>query len=83
MRAIVPHERAEADRALRAVAEAENARKRVEEEARLALEVLVHDGHLEGTDSGHRLAFRLLDDWLRTRFRDHHVPLQKRMDGRR
>ena len=56
-----------------------NARERVDE----ALEVLVHDGHLERTDGGHRLAFRLLDDWLRTRFRDHHVPLQKRIDGRR
>ena len=55
-----------------------NARERVDD----ALEVLVHDGHLERTDGGHRLAFRLLDDWLRTRFRDHHVPLQKRTDGR-
>ena len=54
-----------------------NARERVDE----ALDVLVHDGHLERTDGGHRLAFRLLDDWLRTRFSDHHVPLQQRIDG--
>ena len=40
-----------------------------------------HDGHLERTDGGHRLAFRLLEDWLRTRFSDHHVPLQQRIDG--
>ena len=56
-----------------------NARERVDE----ALDVLVHDGHLERTDGGHRLAFRLLDDWLRARFRDHHVPLRKRIDGPR
>lgn len=54
-----------------------DARERVDE----ALDVLIHDGHLERTDDGHRLAFRLLDDWLRTRFRDHHVPLQKRVGG--
>ena len=55
-----------------------NARERVDE----ALDVLVHDGHLERTDAGHRLAFRLLEDWLRTRFSDHHVPLQQRIGGR-
>ena len=54
-----------------------NVRERVDE----ALGVLVHDGHLERTATGHRLAFRLLEDWLRTRFRDHHVPLQQRIDG--
>ena len=54
-----------------------NARERVDE----ALAVLVHDGHLESTEAGHRLAFRLLEGWLRTRFRDHHVSLQKRIDG--
>ena len=43
-----------------------------------ALDVLVHDGHLEYTENGHRLPFRLLADWLRTRFRDHHVPLRER-----
>ena len=56
-----------------------DARERVDE----ALDVLVHDGHLQRTDGGHRLAFRLLDDWLRTRFRDHHVPLQERVGGQR
>ena len=55
-----------------------NARERVDE----ALDVLVHDGHLERTDAGHRLAFRLLEDWLRTRFSDHHAPLQQRIGGR-
>ena len=39
--------------------------------------------HLEKTDGGRRLAFRLLDDWPRTRLRDHHVPLQKRIHGPR
>ena len=43
-----------------------------------ALDVLVHDGHLEYTENGHRLPFRLLADWLRARFRDHHVPLRER-----
>ena len=43
-----------------------------------ALDVLVHDGHLENTPDGHRLPFRLLADWLRTRFGNHHVPLQER-----
>ena len=56
-----------------------DARERVDE----ALDVLIHDGHLQRTGGGHRLAFRLLDDWLRTRFRDHHVPLQQRVVGPR
>ena len=56
-----------------------NTRERVDE----ALDVLVHDGHLERTDGGHRFAFRLLEDWLRTRFGDHHVPLQQRIGGER
>ena len=43
-----------------------------------ALDVLVHDGHLESFPDGHRLPFRLLADWLRTRFGNHHVPLQQR-----
>ena len=43
-----------------------------------ALDVLVHDGHLEYTENGHRLPFRLLADWLRARFRYHHVPLRER-----
>ena len=43
-----------------------------------ALNVLVHDGHLEYTEKGHRLPFRLLADWLLARFRDHHVPLRER-----
>ena len=49
-------------------------RNRIDE----ALDVLMHDGHLEETEDGHRLAFRLLKDWLHTRFRGHHTPLQKR-----
>ena len=51
-----------------------DARERVDE----ALDVLLHDGHLERTDGDYRLAFRLLDDWLRARYRDHHVPLRER-----
>ena len=43
-----------------------------------ALEALVNDGYLEQVpDGGHRLSFRLLEDWLRTRFRGH-VPLGQR-----
>ena len=49
-------------------------RNRIDE----ALDVLLHDGHLEEADDGHRLAFRLLEDWLCARFRDHHIPLQER-----
>ena len=43
-----------------------------------ALEVLVHDGYLESTSNGYRFPFRLLKDWLAARFRDYHVPLEKR-----
>ena len=46
-----------------------------------ALDVLEHDGHLERTEDDYRLPFRLLKDWLRTRFQDHHIPLQKRDGG--
>ena len=47
-----------------------------------ALEVLIHDGHLEHVENGYRLPFRLLADWLRTRFGDHHIPLGERAGGR-
>ena len=47
-----------------------------------ALEVLIHDGHLEHAENGYRLPFRLLGDWLRTRFGDHHIPLGERAGGR-
>ena len=46
-----------------------------------ALNVLEHDGHLEQTENGYRLPFRLLADWLRARFREHHTPLVKRAGG--
>ena len=46
-----------------------------------ALDVLVHDGHLEQAANGYRLPFRLLEDWLRAKFRDHHIPLQQRDRG--
>ena len=39
------------------------------------LDVLVHDGYLEGDDNGYRFPSRLLKDWWSARFRDHHVPL--------
>ena len=42
------------------------------------LEVLEHDGYLERTNDGHRIPFRLLRDWLVSRYRGHHTPL----DGR-
>ena len=44
-----------------------------------ALEVLEHDGYLEPCDDGYRFPFRLLKDWWSLRFRDHHVPLDKRV----
>ena len=44
-----------------------------------ALEVLVHDGYLEAGDDGHRFPSRLLKDWWSARFRDHHVPLERRI----
>ena len=43
-----------------------------------ALDVLVHDGYLESSTDGYRFPSRLLKDWWAARFRDHHVPLQKR-----
>ena len=43
-----------------------------------ALEVLVHDGYVESTTDGYRFPSRLLKDWWAARFRDHHVPLEKR-----
>ncbi len=48
--------------------------------ARIAdtLEVLVHDGYLESGDGGYRFPSNLLKDWWSARFRDHHIPLEKR-----
>ena len=43
-----------------------------------ALDVLVHDGYVESTADGYRFPSRLLKDWWAARFRDHHVPLEKR-----
>ena len=43
-----------------------------------ALEVLVHDGYLEGSEGGYRFSSRLLRDWWSARFRDHHVALEVR-----
>ena len=39
------------------------------------LDVLVHDGYLEPHADGHRFASKLLGDWWKARFRDHHAPL--------
>lgn len=47
-----------------------------------ALNVLLHDGHLDQGPSGYLLPFRLLEDWLRAKFGGHHIPLQKRDGGR-
>ncbi len=49
------------------------------------LEVLEHDGYLEANDDGHRFASRLLKDWWTARFRDHHIPIERRRtsDGSR
>ena len=43
-----------------------------------ALDVLVHDGYIKAGPDGHRFASRLLKDWWSARFRDHHVPLERR-----
>ena len=43
-----------------------------------ALDVLVHDGYIEAGPDGHRFPSRLLKDWWSARFRDHHVPLERR-----
>ena len=42
------------------------------------LAVLEHDGYLERTNDGHRIPFRLLEDWLASRYRDRHIPLESR-----
>ena len=49
-----------------------------------ALDVLVHDGYIEAGPDGHRFPSRLLKDWWSARFRDHHLPLERRRanDGR-
>lgn len=39
------------------------------------LEILIHDGYLEGSDEGYRFPSRLLRDWWSARFRDHYIPL--------
>ena len=42
------------------------------------LDVLLHDGYLEKEDRGYRFPFRLLKDWWAARFRDYHVPIERR-----
>ena len=42
------------------------------------LDVLVHDGYLEHGEDGFRFPSRLLKDWWSARFRDHHMPIEKR-----
>ena len=46
------------------------------------LEVLVHDGYLEPTDSGFSFPSRLLKEWWAARFRDHYTPLEERWNER-
>ena len=46
------------------------------------LEVLVHDGYLEPTDSGFIFPSRLLKEWWAARFRDHYTPLEQRWNER-
>lgn len=43
------------------------------------LDVLVHDGYLESATDGYRFPSRLLRDWWAARFRNHHVPLERRL----
>ena len=42
------------------------------------LDVLVHDGYLEDRDHDYRFPSRLLKDWWAARFRDHHIPIERR-----
>ena len=42
------------------------------------LDILVHDGYLEVGTDGYRFPSRLLKDWWAARFRDHHIPLERR-----
>lgn len=42
------------------------------------LDVLLHDGYLAEGDRGYRFPFRLLKDWWAARFRDHHIPIERR-----
>ena len=42
------------------------------------LDVLAHDGYLEDGEIGYRFPSRLLKDWWAARFRDHHVPIERR-----
>lgn len=51
----------------------EDARGRITE----VLDVLLHDGYLID-DRGYRFPFRLLKDWWAARFRDYHVPIERR-----
>ncbi len=44
-----------------------------------AFDVLVHDGYLESSADGYRFPSRLLKDWWAARFRDHHVPVERRL----
>ena len=46
--------------------------------SRRRLKVLVHDGYLKAGADGYSFPSRLLKDWWSTRFRDHHVPLDRR-----
>ncbi len=60
----------------------ENVAKRIEE----TLEILAYDGYIErDTDNEGKgrylFASNLLKDWWRTRFLNHHVPLEKRHHG--
>ena len=52
----------------------EDARGRVTE----VLDVLLHDGYLEERDRCYRFPFRLLKDWWAARFRDYHIPIERR-----
>lgn len=42
------------------------------------LDVLVHDGYLEGSEDGFQFQSRLLKDWWSARFRDNFMPIEQR-----
>lgn len=53
--------------------------------ARIAgvMDVLEHDGYLRPDKKGDSFESKLLEDWWRSRFREHHIPILNRGEGNR
>ena len=71
-------------RQARAILEGAHSRLLDDAPGRIAdvLRVLVHDGYLEPSSTGHRFSSNLLRDWWSARFRGHHAPLSDRTQHR-